>query len=174
MYMQKPVFFVFWACDERNPQQQKQHTVPRAAAAATAAAAAAEAATVVVRTATPTPDLDQLRRLPRQAMYLAGASPRTIKNDLSSLLCLVRRMLCLQLALFCVSFSEQVSLLCLRYIFLHMPNHSAVSMPHSTEGAEIYTRRGNPRCYKVCRAVCTRFCAGRCEHRLCCSLFSLS
>ena len=31
-------------------------------------------------TATPTPDLGRLRRLPRQAMDRAGASPRTIKN----------------------------------------------------------------------------------------------
>ena len=69
-------YFRVWACDERNPQQQQQqHTVPRAAAAP-------EVATVDVRPVTPKPDLGQLRRLPRQAMHLAGASPQTMKNYL--------------------------------------------------------------------------------------------
>ena len=43
-----------------------------------------------------------------------------------------------------------------------LANHSAVSKPHPTEGTEIYTGCGNPRCYKVCFAVCS-LCAGRCS-----------
>ena len=73
MYIQ-PVL-VFWTCNERNLQQHKQHTAPRAATPA-------EVSTVVVRTATPTPDLGQLPKLPRHATHCAGASSRTIKNDL--------------------------------------------------------------------------------------------
>ena len=49
---------------------------------AAAAAAAAAVVTVVVRIATPTPDLGQLRRPPRQAMHRAGTSPRTKKSTL--------------------------------------------------------------------------------------------
>ena len=71
--------------------------------------------------------------------------------------------------------SRQSSLLRLGYIFLHMPNHSAVSKPHPTEGAEIYTGCGcgSPRCYEMCCAVCacTSLCAGRCARRLCCWFF---
>ena len=43
---------------------------------------AAEVAMVVVRTATPTPDLPQLRKLPRQARHRAGVSPPTIETAL--------------------------------------------------------------------------------------------
>ena len=49
--------------------------------AASSNAAAAEVATeFAVRIATPTPDLGQLRRLPRQAVHRVGTSPRTIKT----------------------------------------------------------------------------------------------
>ena len=54
----------------------------RAETPTAAAAAAAAVVTVVVRIATPTPDLGQLRRPPRQAMHRAGTSPRTKKSTL--------------------------------------------------------------------------------------------
>ena len=65
---------------------------------------AVEVAAVVVRTSTPTPDLGQLRRLPRQVVPRTGACPRTIRN---TLLWSDGWMLFLQFAPFCVSFSEQ-------------------------------------------------------------------
>ena len=48
-----------------------------------------------------------------------------------------------------------------------MRNHIAVRKPHPTESAEIYTGCGNPRCYKLCCAVCTLICARRCACCLC-------
>ena len=51
-----------------------------------------------MRTATPTSDLGQLRRLPRQAMHRTGASPRTIKTapflDPTDALLAARSFLC--------------------------------------------------------------------------------
>ena len=46
-----------------------------------------------------------------------------------------------------------------------------MSKPHPTEGAEIYTGCGIPRCHKAFSAVCTSLCAGRCARCLCCLLF---
>ena len=58
------------------------------------------------------------------------------------------------------------------YIFyICLINHSAVSKPHLTEGAEIYARCGFPGSCKVCCAVRTPVCSGRCATCLCCSLF---
>ena len=127
-------------------------TVPRAAATASS-----RSSNVVVRTATPTPDLGQLRRLPRQVMHRADVFPRTIENTpFWSDGC----MLFLQFAPFCVSFSEQLhhgtfgSYICLaHFTYICLANHSAVSKPHPTEGAEICTRCGIFRCYKARRSV---------------------
>ena len=83
-------------------------------------------------------------------------------------------MLCLQFATF-MSFSEQASLVRLGYhgtfFYFCLANHSVVSKPLPTEGAEIYAGCGIPGCCRVCCAVCTPFCAGRCAACLCCSLF---
>ena len=127
---------------------------------------AVEVATVVARTATSTPDLDQLRRLLGQEMHRAGTSPRTI--DALFFFRFDGRMLCLQLALFVSVFPS-----CYHGPFFYMclANQSVVSKPHPTEGAEIYTGCGIPRCYKVCCTVCTPLRAGRCAHCLYCSLF---
>ena len=85
-------------------------------------------------------------------------------------------MLCLQFALFCVFFSsKQESLVRLGYhvtlFYLSLANHSAVSKPHPTEGAEIYAGCGILGGCKMCCAVCTPLCAGRCAACLCFSLF---
>ena len=55
--------------------------------------------------------------------------------------------------------------------YICLANHSAVSKPHPTEGAEKYAGCGFPGSCKVCCAVCTPLCAGRCAPCLCCSLF---
>ena len=117
--------------------------------AAAAVAAAAVVVKVVVRIATPTPLLGQLRRLSRQAMRRAGTSHRTINNVLfffwSDALLAVCSFLC--------QFFRGV------VVSLHfctcLDNRSAVVKPHPTEGAEICTGCGNPRCDKGCCAVCT-------------------
>ena len=91
-----------------------------------------------------------------------------------SLICLVRRMLFLQFALFCVFFSEQASLVRLGYhgtlFFLCLANNSAVNKPHSTEGAEICSGCGISGCCKLCCSVGTPLCGGRCAACLRCSL----
>ena len=86
---------------------------------------AAETATVVVQTATSTPDLRQLRRLPRQARHRAGASSPTIKTALSFF---IRRMLCMQFVHFCLFFSESGSLFGLGYHGTCYANNSAVNI----------------------------------------------
>ena len=91
-------------------------------------------------------------------MYRASASPRTIKNVP---FCLVRRMdallaVCSFLCQFFQAFHDNSS------TYICLANHSAVSKPHPTEGAETYTGCRIPRCYKVCWALCTPLGAGRC------------
>ena len=90
-------------------------------------------------------------------MHRADVFPRTIENTpFWSDGC----MLFLQFAPFCVSFSEQLhhgtfgSYICLaHFTYICLANHSAVSKPHPTEGAEICTRCGIFRCYKARRSV---------------------
>ena len=60
----------------------------------TTTAKATYRSSVVVRTATPTHDLGQLRTLPRLVVHRAGASHLKIKNTISSLHLLARRMPC--------------------------------------------------------------------------------
>ena len=98
----------------------------------------------------------------------------SVDNLKRSLICLVRRMLFLQFALFCVFFSEQASLVRLGYhgtlFFLCLANNSAVNKPHSTEGAEICSGCGISGCCKLCCSVGTPLCGGRCAACLRCSL----
>ena len=72
-------------------------------------------------------------------------------------------------------FSEQASLVRLGYhgtfFYLCLANHSAVSKPNPTEGAEIYAGCGIPGCCKACCAMLTPLCGRRCAAYLCCSLF---
>ena len=155
MYVQQPV--VFWACDERNPQQQqKQRTVPRAAAAA-AAAAAAEVAMVVVRTATPTPDLSQL---PKTTLTGDASRGRLSSDDKkrSCLSCLFGETdALLVVCSFLVHFFRAgvVASFSLRELLTrYVPNHSAVSKPHPTQGAEIYTGCGGILAATKCAVRC--------------------
>ena len=60
---------------------------------------------------------------------------------------------------------------CFLLIRLCLTNHSAVSIPHPTESAEIYAGCGIPGCCIVCWAVYTPLCGGRCAACLHCSFF---
>ena len=58
-----------------------------------------------------------------------------------------------------------------QFFYLRLANHSAISQPHPTEGAETYAGCGVPRCCNVCCAVYTPLCGRRCAACLCCPLF---
>ena len=123
--------------------------------------AAAEVSLVVVRV--PTTPKTWPRSTPETTETGDASRGRLSSDDQNRSLSpvLVRRMLCWQLALVCVSFSEQASLLRSGYVFLHilcLANHSAVSKPHSTEGAEIY-------CIQAAGILAATKCAVRCAHR---------
>ena len=131
MHRQQPVLLVFWACDE-TPSSCRRGThnsiaatyrTSRAETSAAATAAAAAVATVVVRIATPTPDLGQLRRLPRQAMHRAGTSPRTIKNALFFFWSDALLAMC---SFLCQFIRDAVASL-RSYFFTCLANHSAVT-----------------------------------------------
>ena len=55
-------------------------------------------------------------------------------------------------------------------VYLFLSNHSAVSKPHPTEGAERYVICGIPGCFKVCCAMCTPLSDSSGAACLCCSL----
>ena len=130
---------------------------------------------VVVRAAT-TPKTwpRSTPRLPTQRCI--ARAPLLGRSKPHSLLFLVRRMRCWQLA-FCVSVfpSRRRYFVSVPSFYICRANHSAVSKPHPTEGADMHC------CIQAAGILAATKCAVRCAHRsvlvvvhaacLCCWLF---
>ena len=122
-------------------------------------------ATVVVRTATPTPDLGHLRRLPRQAMHRAGASPRTIKKRFFFCSDLVRRIYALVAvcSLLCQYCRAGVVASFRLHFFIYMCLTTALCVSRiRRKTLECIQAEGILAVTKCAGAVCTPLYAGRC------------